>query len=180
METTTPKPIICPNCRHSVPHHTWMLHDIQCARRNYYCDACETVVPNQQREQHALQVHAQLPCDCGTVVEVRYMQAHKQQDCTNRLVPCEYCQCPLPFHTIKEHQVACGARTTPCELCGTHIQLQYQETHQCPQPAPQPENQSSVEEDLEERMLCPYCSQACRDYEAVQEHVFTIHPDILE
>lgn len=176
--------IFCTNCRNNIPKASWTLHSISCERHRWYCKSCKEAFPKSEREKHEQEFHAVVYCECGEDIEVRKLDLHKKNDCAIRLVPCMYCECPLRFHELSEHEVACGSRTEPCELCNKRVQLRHISVHVCkdenscvPTSPPVPEQPRS---NIEELIICPFCMSPFQDYMMLQEHIFHEHPEIVE
>lgn len=49
--------------------------------------------------------------------------------CSQRLVPCQYCELELVSSQSKEHEDYCGARTEPCPHCKSNVMLREQAMH---------------------------------------------------
>lgn len=49
--------------------------------------------------------------------------------CSQRLVPCQYCELELVFSQSKEHEDYCGTRTEPCPHCKCNVMLREQAVH---------------------------------------------------
>ncbi|KKM72857.1 hypothetical protein LCGC14_1416290 [marine sediment metagenome] len=160
----------CENCRNNVPQESWNLHEATCARHRYYCESCETVLSKNERDKHNQEYHAMILCTCGEEIEARKLAEHKMEYCSQRIVPCIYCEYPLAFSTLYEHENACGSRTESCDLCGKRVMLRHQNTHVCG------ENDEPVTED--ELVICPFCLSPAQNYMLLQEHIFSNHPEI--
>ena len=113
---------ICDNCRHKIPMASFTMHSLSCARMNYYCEGCQSVVQKSKKEEHMAEVHTIVYCECGDGVEARFMEKHKLQDCKKRIVKCEYCPLEMPYIEKFEHEMKCGSQTERCEKCRKYIQ----------------------------------------------------------
>lgn len=53
----------------------------------------------------------------------------QSSECSQRLVPCQYCELELVFSQAKEHEDYCGTRTEPCPVCKYNIMLREKAIH---------------------------------------------------
>lgn len=53
----------------------------------------------------------------------------QSSECSQRLVPCQYCELELVFSQSKEHEDYCGTRTEPCPQCKCNVMLREQAVH---------------------------------------------------
>ena len=188
--------VFCKNCRSNVPTPVWELHETTCERHRWYCDVCEQPFPKNDREQHNQNYHAMIPCECGEKVEVRKMADHKKVDCSRRLIPCMYCDCPTFHCELQEHEFVCGSRTEPCEYCKKRFRLSNL-THICEgssPPLPVSDNEylsppSSDNENIplspipiqpDDLVICPFCMTPATDYTLLQVHIFNDHPEVVK
>lgn len=50
-------------------------------------------------------------------------------ECSQRLVPCQFCDLELAFCQAREHEEYCGTRTEPCPVCKCNIMLREKVIH---------------------------------------------------
>lgn len=53
----------------------------------------------------------------------------QNSECSQRLVPCQYCELEIVFSQSKEHEDYCGTRTEPCIHCKCNVMLREQAVH---------------------------------------------------
>ena len=178
--------VFCNNCRTNIPKSSWLLHEVNCVRHRWYCEICEQSYLKNERQKHEQEFHNLVYCECGEDIEVRRMALHKERECDHRLMPCMYCECPMRFFELSEHEIVCGSRTEPCEKCHKRVQLCKLKSHLCdskeetvvpfPSPPPPPPLDESQPLDL---VICPVCTQPAQDYMLLQEHIFKEHPEVV-
>lgn len=54
---------------------------------------------------------------------------YQSLECTQRLVPCQYCELEIVYSQCKEHEDYCGTRTEPCTHCKCNIMLREKAVH---------------------------------------------------
>jgi hypothetical protein len=129
----------CTNCLAWIPSARYVMHTATCARNNWRCLTCNTMMRPSQRAQHAhcphcalgldskdvemhvLVVHKEERCACGALMQVQALQKHRRDECKLRAQVCQYCNVTFPMLDLEEHQRYCGSRSTPCELCGKPV-----------------------------------------------------------
>lgn len=102
------------------------MHEISCARNNYTCLTCNSIIRPSEKIKHEALVHTPLYCplNCGKLVLQNEMSYHRQFECENRSVSCRYC--PLSFlqSEIIWHQNKCMLRITTCLHCNINLKAQ--------------------------------------------------------
>jgi len=52
----------CQNCRRMIPRSSLTMHEMQCSRRNVFCDKCQVVVPKRHFQRHMELIHSPMKC----------------------------------------------------------------------------------------------------------------------
>nr|DAD22184.1 TPA_asm: hypothetical protein HUJ06_023647 [Nelumbo nucifera] len=115
---------ICSHCGKAIPAQNIDLHYAHCSRNLEKCKVCGDMVPKRHAEEHYFNTHAPVSCSlCSETVDREILILHRDENCPQRIVTCEYCEFPLPAVDLFKHQEVCGNRTEYCHLCGRYIRL---------------------------------------------------------
>ena len=161
--------IICNNCRSNIPKQSWFIHELSCKRHKWFCEKCQESYSKDCYETHEQEYHATELCECGEEIDQDSMEYHSQHQCTERMLTCVYCNYPVKFIDIINHETDCGSRTELCEHCKQRIQLRYISQHNC---------QSTVINEPvtgDELVICPFCLAPSQNYILLQNHIFETH-----
>jgi len=192
---------ICKNCFQKVPMAQYTMHEMRCARINWYCVPCNMVVLKTDKQKHEEEFHSNYICEwCGDSMEKRLVNDHKKNECSRRTVTCKFCKMSMQYFKKYVHESNCGAVTELCPKCSARYPRSDMEMHEksctgvptvptVPSKNPySPRNynnynnynnsyynyKSNANQD-KDIMLCEKCQQAFNSFEELQVHVLTDH-----
>ncbi len=116
--------VLCDNCKKSVPKASMVMHERQCARNNYYCGACQVVLPMREKDKHIAIAHGVVVCVCGGEFEQTTIFHHKKTLCPQRLLPCRFCPLSIAHVDMFAHQDVCRVRQVMCLHCQAPMRAQ--------------------------------------------------------
>ncbi|KAJ7398755.1 TRAF-type zinc finger domain-containing protein 1 isoform X1 [Pitangus sulphuratus] len=96
---------LCGNCKKDIPAVNFLIHEIHCRRNIEICPYCSDSIPKSEMKNHIESEHVQ------------------ESSCPLRPALCQFCDIPLAFNKLREHESYCGARTEPCRDCGRNVLL---------------------------------------------------------
>eukprot|EP00743_Colponemidia_sp_Colp-15_P004691 GILK01005054.1.p1 GENE.GILK01005054.1~~GILK01005054.1.p1 ORF type:complete len:586 (-),score=110.80 GILK01005054.1:126-1883(-) len=70
---------LCDNCRSAVPSANFSMHQAFCFRNIRPCKVCKEPVRVNVMDEHMQSVHAQVTCECGSSMENRFLNDHKEK-----------------------------------------------------------------------------------------------------
>ncbi|BFZ18946.1 hypothetical protein BsWGS_21985 [Bradybaena similaris] len=148
---------VCLNCKRDISAANFVMHEVHCRRHIVLCDHCGEPIHRSELEQHFNDHHAQIPCEkCHKMVSKSDMSKHLTEECSRKLMRCEYCELSLHKNEMEAHVDYCGSRTECCPLCQQYIMQKDKLRHESsgctyPEPKPQPVDPYSLGE-LEQMM----------------------------
>ena len=101
-----------------------------CERSIHRCPDCGKTMPKAEQEQHRLEEHAPVQCECGAEMPKDMLATHKESTCPMRSVACEWCNLKFRGDAFEEHARACGSRTERCDECKRYVRLSDMGAHQ--------------------------------------------------
>lgn len=120
--------VTCGNCHRCISSKAIQMHELQCKRLNYYCIDCshhnnvDPVINVKNKSKHMELYHQHVYCICGEQVEQISLINHRQYNCSQRLVHCQYCPLLVEQCNRGLHQQQCGLATSHCKVCNNGIQ----------------------------------------------------------
>ncbi|PWA51974.1 TRAF-type zinc finger-related protein [Artemisia annua] len=122
---------VCTHCNRAIPSSNIDLHYAHCSRNLEKCKICDEMVPKKLAEEHYLTTHAPVSCSlCSETMAPETLAIHVGEQCSQRIVTCDYCEFPLPAIDLFEHQEICGNRTERCDICSRYIRLRVRAAHE--------------------------------------------------
>ncbi|KAL0220814.1 hypothetical protein RCL1_000668 [Eukaryota sp. TZLM3-RCL] len=116
---------VCNNCKQRVRLSDDQKHTKSSCRDFVVTQSHEPVVrPEKRTEKYSSSV-----CECGVAVLERNLGHHKQNECSLRPLPCQFCRCPVSVSQHAGHEATCGSRTTGCNNCGKRVRLSDMQKH---------------------------------------------------
>ena len=121
----------CNNCRKIIPVASFSLHEIQCKKRNFYCEKCNITVPIDSKEKHNDLYHSFSSCSlCGTKnIERFLLHKHRVESCELRLSKCNFCSLKITEKERFDHLNYCGNRSCLCVHCNQNFKRKEAKHH---------------------------------------------------
>ena len=168
----------CENCRRDINKTTWPLHDAVCKQHNYICDMCDSVISIREMNTHPQECPDNfIDCkDCDEIVRNADFEKHKNSECEGRIMNCIYCEIPLPFYKLSEHEQECGCRTEECKECGERVKRKHLARHVCKDESSSSDADSDIDFSAVDRPECPFCGDFFENGDQVQQHINKEHP----
>ncbi|XP_030042004.1 XIAP-associated factor 1 [Microcaecilia unicolor] len=161
---------LCNNCNRDVAISNFTLHETHCQRFLLVCTECDEPVPAAEMKEHQDTQHKQVTCKlCNQGIQQYLMETHETEECSNRLVICEFCELGLAFCKLQSHIDSCGNRTQACATCNKYVlnkDLAHHKDSCVPTALPDP---GARRKSPSSRLLCPQCQQM------IPEHNFLKH-----
>ncbi|GIY78438.1 TNF receptor-associated factor 4 [Caerostris extrusa] len=88
-----------------------------CPKRLTRCEYCAREFTGEALEGHVGSCQLEpIYCEnkCGSKIQRRHQNQHRQQECTKRLVPCRYCQKEFVYDTLQIHTAKCPRLPVSC------------------------------------------------------------------
>uniref|UniRef100_A0A8C4TGY9 TRAF-type zinc finger domain-containing protein 1 n=1 Tax=Erpetoichthys calabaricus TaxID=27687 RepID=A0A8C4TGY9_ERPCA len=120
---------LCGNCKRDIPTENFMIHEVHCRRNIKLCPLCAEPIPKTELEEHIDSQHAQVVCKCAMKMERSQLEEHQSQECSLRLVKCQFCELEVTFSKRAGHEEYCGTRTERCEKCLRNVMVRELGTH---------------------------------------------------
>lgn len=191
---------LCDNCKQRIPINIYTTHSLSCSRMNWFCDSCQMVTKRTEKEKHMSEFHAMVYCECGTALENRVLQTHKEIECPKRIVRCQYCPLEMPYNEKLAHENRCGSQTEKCDKCNKYIRRSEFPVHivECSKPKPttpyshfyrpiqteQPDfpeiGTSTNKRQGEEVLLCPICMNPFVHLDDLEVHMISQHENDMD
>ncbi|NXN14903.1 TRAD1 protein, partial [Indicator maculatus] len=104
-----------------IPAANFIIHEIHCSRNLEVCSYCSESIPKSEMKNHIESEHVQVTCKCRMKMESSLLKDHQASACPLRPALCQFCDIPLTFNKLQDHEVYCGARTETCGGCGHNV-----------------------------------------------------------
>ena len=99
----------------------FIMHSRFCLTNSVKCSICNEVIAVDDEEDH-IKDHLSSECQqCGKIIEIDHMEAHKTRCHLERLVDCQFCQLKLDSKALESHENLCGSKSVNCEFCQATI-----------------------------------------------------------
>ena len=100
------------------------MHELGCARHNYFCEKSQMVVAKADKEEHEATMLVEAECEfCGAKMMAFQLVEHKK-NCDQQPVKCKFfhlCGEMHPPGKMDEHLAICGTKTDKCPDCGEYV-----------------------------------------------------------
>ncbi|XP_054029300.1 TRAF-type zinc finger domain-containing protein 1 isoform X2 [Dryobates pubescens] len=120
---------LCGNCKKDIPAANFIIHEIHCSRNIEVCSYCSECIPKSEMKNHIESEHVQVTCKCRMKMESSLLKDHEASACPLRPALCQFCDIPLTFNKLQDHEVYCGARTERCGGCGQNVMVKDLKEH---------------------------------------------------
>ncbi|NXR15524.1 TRAD1 protein, partial [Semnornis frantzii] len=112
-----------------IPAANFIIHEIHCSRNIEVCSYCNESIPKSEMKNHIESEHVQVTCKCRMKMENGLLKDHEASACPLRPALCQFCDIPLTFNKLQDHEVYCGARTEMCGGCGHNVMVKDLKEH---------------------------------------------------
>ena len=103
LDSNCPDMIVPCACGATLSRTLWEQHFRFCSERKQ-CSLCFLFILQSEMEDHMIHTHHHMKCAlCDDYVAYHAMTVHIMEECSSRMVHCEYCQAAIPFRTVSAH-----------------------------------------------------------------------------
>lgn len=121
--------VICSNCHIEIDDSKIVLHERFCIQNIKYCATCQEGFPIEEFDEHLAGHLSRQPSKNISKEELQKKNSLSLQRLESKKIGCKYCNMPLSYSLIEEHEEMCGSRTNPCPFCDKLILMKDMESH---------------------------------------------------